>query len=60
MNRKDIGLSLNFDWISSVFDISELTNIDEIDKALCHETDEILNYILNKGGKALIMLDFRP
>ncbi len=56
MNRKDIGLSLNFDWISSVFDISELTNIDEIDKALCHETDEILNYILNKGGKVSIFI----
>ena len=42
MNRKDIGLSLNFNWLSSVFEISELTNIDENYKALCHETDESL------------------
>ncbi len=56
MSKKYIGLSLNFDWISSVSDISELTNIDEIDKALCIETDEILNYIINKGGRVSIFI----
>ena len=56
MSKKNIGLSLNFDWISSISDISELTNINEIDKALCIETDEILNYIKNKGGKISIFV----
>ena len=56
MSKKNIGLSLNFDWISSVSDISELTDIDEIDKALCIETDEILNYIINNDGKVSIFI----
>ena len=56
MTKKTIGLSLNFDWISSVADISELANIDDIDRALCTETDEILNYILDKGGKVSIFI----
>ncbi len=56
MKKKLIGLSLNFDWISSVTEIQKSINIDKIDKLLCEETDDVLQYISEKGGRVSIFV----
>ena len=56
MEKKIIGFSLNFDWLSSVIEVDDIENLENIDRLLCEETDELLNYIVDKGGRVSIFV----
>ena len=56
MEKKIIGFSLNFDWLSSVVEVDDIENLENIDRFLCEETDELLNYITDKGGRVSIFV----